>query len=338
MRPTQARQRPRDHYAAVRVPWCGVPADPQCFSVRRLSPFRGTLHMIKCADDRAVTADGVNWQIQLWLPFRTTEWGRTGADSVSWRYLVAGVWNRDMGFERFPLDPAMDVAQVESAAERLLQQIGLHAGKLPFAPDDNLELWLLDRDQRVPLALLASTGDADNCSRIKEARWVATTPGDLSFVSDTLSQDPAFARSLDRASPHHRDALAALVRDTAGRPPVGQWFERDSRGNGRGLTGVGLDASLVGRRLPRERFPEVPLRQHWPDPRAQSLVHDYLAWLAPRLLTLFGLSPVSRAFWESVAGPRAEEVARLHRLYPQVVDDQLVTKSRVEAALRRVGG
>ncbi len=309
----------------------------ECYSVRRLSPFRGTLHMIRFKEDRAVTADGVNWQIQLWRPFRELNWGRLGQEPVSWRFLVAGVWNRNMGFERFPVDPTMDVADVESASRGLIRQIEQHAGALPFAPADFVELWLLDREQRTPLALLASTRETEHCARIKEARWVATAPGDLSFVSDTLTQDAAFARQLNRSSAHHRDALTALVQNAAGRPPVAQWFLREADGSGRGLAGVGLEPALVGRRLQRERFPEVLLSQHWMDGRARSLVHDFLAWQAPRLLTLFGLSRVTRAFWESIASPCAEEVARLHRLYPEVVDDRLVTKSRVEAALRRAG-
>ncbi len=291
--------------------------------------------MIKTDDGRAVTSDGVNWQVQLWREHQSITWGGMGRPETRWGYLVAGVWSIAAGFERFPIDPMLDVAAIEVPSQRLITRIAQHCDGLPFAPMDSLELWLLDHDSRLPLALLASTGERENCERVSDARWRASVPSDRSFVSDTLLQHGDFARRLHRGSAFHRDAIAAFVNDTAGKPPMAQWIERGPGGGGNGLGGIRLDASLVGRCLSPEMFPELLVREHWPDPRAQALVHDFHLWQAPLLLTLTQISRSTRAFWETLASSQAEVVARLHRLYPEIVNEDVVNATLVEAAIRR---
>lgn len=291
--------------------------------------------MISTDDGRAVTNDGVNWQVQLWRAHELLQWGGMGRPEIRWGYLVAGVWSRAIGFDRFPVDPTLDVVEIEVPSQRLIAHVEQHCDGLPFAPADNLELWLLDHDEHLPLALLASTRERRNCDRASDACWRASLPGDLSFVSDTLSQHEDFARQLHRGSSYHRDAIAALVNHTAGKPPLAQWFERGPQGDGTGLGGIHLDTSLVGRCLSREMFPELLLREHWPDSRVQSLVHDFHRWQAPLILTLSQLSRATRAFWEPFASTQAELVARFHRLYPVIVDEQLINAALVEAAIRR---
>ncbi len=291
--------------------------------------------MIKTDDGRAVTSDGVNWQVQLWREYQSLQWGGLGRPQTRWGYLVAGVWNRAIGFDRFPVDPMIDVVEIEVPSQTLIAHIEQHCERLPFAPADNIELWLLDHDAHLPLALLASTRERDNRERVSQAGWRASLPSDLSFVSDTLLQYKDFARQLHRGSSYHRDAIAGVVNHTAGKPAMAQWFERGPEGDGTGLDGIRLDTSLVGRCVSREMFPELLLREHWPDPRVQALVHDFHLWQAPLLLTLFRLSRSTRAFWEPLASTQAEVVARLHRLYPEIVDQQLVNATLVEAAIRR---
>lgn len=293
--------------------------------------------MIKTDDGRAVTSDGVNWQVQLWRQYQSLRWGGIGKPETRWGYLVAGVWSRDIGFDRFPVDPMIDAIEIEAPSRALITHIEQHCGRLPFAPADNIELWLLDHDAHLPLALLAATRDRENCERVSDACWRASLPSDLSFVSDTLLKDEDFARQLNRGSSYHRDAIAALVNHAAGKPPMAQWFERGPDGGGTGVGGIRLDACLVGRSLSREMFPELLVREHWSDLRIQALVHDFHRWQAPLLLTLSRLSRSTRAFWESLAGTQADMVARLHRLYPEIVDQHLVNAALVEAAIRRAG-
>ena len=38
---------------------------PQYYSVRRLSPFRGLLQVIENQGARALSIDGINWQVQV---------------------------------------------------------------------------------------------------------------------------------------------------------------------------------------------------------------------------------------------------------------------------------
>ena len=309
----------------------------ECFSTRRLSPFRGTLQIIKTPNGRAVTGDGVVWQIQLWHQHKVLRWGGLGKPGCRWGYLVIGVWCREVGFDRFPLDPSMNVAEIETAADDLISVCRQCIAKLPFKPTDNIELWLLDKERRLPLALLASTSDPSKCVHVTETCWKASLPGDHSFVSETLSRDQEYARQLHRGSAYHRDALAALVMNTAGNPAAAQWFERNDDGEALGLEGTHLDPSLVQRSLPRELFPELMLREHWLDSRAQALVHDFHVWQAPQLLTLPHLNRTTRAFWESHARPQAELVERLHRLYPEIIDVQGIKAALIEVAIRRAG-
>ncbi len=291
--------------------------------------------MLETGDGRVVTSDGVNWQVQLWRAHQSFPWGGMGTPEIRWGYLVAGVWRRDIGFERFPVDPLIDVAEIETPARKLIENVQRHCEAVPFAPADHFELWLLDHEAHLPLALLASTREPSHCEGVSDVCWRASLPRDLSFESNTLKHDEDFARQLYRGSTYHRDAIAAFVNRGAGKPPVAQWFERDPQGCGTGMGGVRVDESLIGRHFSRDMFPELLVRAHWPDPRVQALVHDYHLWQAPLLLTLPGLSRTTRAFWESLASTQAEAVLRHYRLYPEIVDKQMVDAALVEAQLRR---
>jgi hypothetical protein len=64
-------------------------------------------------------------------------------------------------------------------------------------------------------------------------------------------------------------------------------------------------------------------------------VDEYLAWLAPYLLTLPGLPDPLRRDLEAKAAHHALLVDALWRLYPRVLDLELVRRARIEARLRR---
>ncbi len=40
-------------------------AQPDCYSIRRLAPFLGMTEVIDTGEARAVSVDGLNWQIQV---------------------------------------------------------------------------------------------------------------------------------------------------------------------------------------------------------------------------------------------------------------------------------
>jgi hypothetical protein len=62
---------------------------------------------------------------------------------------------------------------------------------------------------------------------------------------------------------------------------------------------------------------------------------DYVAWSAPRLLTLHSLRDATRAQLEMAARSQAEAVDALFPLYPRILDRALIDAARVEARLRR---
>lgn len=74
--------------------------------------------------------------------------------------------------------------------------------------------------------------------------------------------------------------------------------------------------------------------EDWEDEEARRLVADYIAWRAPQLLQLHGLSPVIRERLERIAVTQAEAVERLWRLYPEIHNKDLLNSARVEAKIR----
>jgi hypothetical protein len=74
--------------------------------------------------------------------------------------------------------------------------------------------------------------------------------------------------------------------------------------------------------------------QDWEDEEERSLVADYIAWKAPQLLQLRGLSSENRERLEHLAVMQAEVVERLWRLYPDIHNKELLNRARVEAKIR----
>lgn len=295
----------------------------RCYSLRLLSPFLGTLQVLEADQGRAFSEDGRLWHLQVRTQVRRSPWGRFDPGGLVWRYVLVGTWTAAAGLRRVPLDPTWVVPPLVEGAEALAAALTERADRVPFPALDPVECWLLDQAGR-PLALLASHFAGHRPPPVKPEWWPCRRD-DLSFVSPTLSAAglPADGGALHR---YHRDHLADRVMHRAGQPPRTRWYRRDEAGAGVPLEG--------GPPLPPEAFPELLVQEHWPDERDRALVADYLAWLAPRLLTLQRLSPATRARLERLARRRAGEVAALYRLYPEVCDPGLLKAARVEAALR----
>ena len=78
----------------------------------------------------------------------------------------------------------------------------------------------------------------------------------------------------------------------------------------------------------------MPLRQPDQSPETTAAYGDWLARLAPRLLTLPDLDDAMRARLERSAADRPQELARYWRLYPKIIDPIRLNQARVEARLR----
>jgi hypothetical protein len=251
------------------------------------------------------------------------------------RFFRFGMWTPNRGLKRVPVSPVFDLGAMLQAASELEHALPTHLRFLPFPLADDHELWLLDAGDE-PVALVASAIDPQATAHHRPEAWAATAHSEHNFRSPSL-----MARGIPLRDGHnlrtHASRLEKLVRDAAGRPPRHAWLPR--RGEGLsppigGHTGAGArDPAAVASTLPG-----LPLRERWPTAEASELAGDYLDWCAPFLLTLPGLSDNQRDRFEHAAKARALAVEDQHRLYPKVLNPDLLRAIRVEARMRRAEG
>ena len=290
------------------------------YAVRRLNPFLGVLQVIESDQGRAISTDGVNWEIQLYGE-RTVGWGSLGTTKQLSLYRF-GVWAEREGLARFPSPPTVDRDLARAAGQDLVDAALAARPAVPFPLRDRYERWLLDAspDQQ-PIALLEAVSSAEPLALGRAPRW-----------SCALGEEMA----LDQ---EQRAALEAQVRARAGQTGRVQWFRREADGSGMTLaareTMPGQRCEAYGGRwLEAEEFPELLLREDWADPREAARAASYLAGIAPRLLML-PLRSATRARLEQLAASQALAVDHFHRLYPRVMDEAWLVRLRVEAQLRR---
>jgi hypothetical protein len=216
----------------------------------------------------------------------------------------------------------VDYQWLDALGSQLLEAVKRRADRLPFALEDRYELWLLDRQSGLPLALLDSRCEAPAGPSDPAPEW---RPG------NRARED---FRMPDRSGQHPSEELAQLVCRAAGPKPRAQWFCRDEQGGGEGMEGAGQSA----RRLAVSAFPELLLRESWASAKDARLVRAFLDWQAPWLLSLQRLGRDSRRALERVGCLQALRLAGLYRLYPQIEDRHRVRAALVEAELRRAFG
>lgn len=312
---------------------------PGCYSLRRANPFLGLVAVVRGPGGRALSFDGLHWQLQVAAHAPRGLWSG-GGETEELRYFRFGLWSEAEGTTRVPLNPMLDIGLMLEESKLLVAALQEASPRLPFPLAAELELWLLDADD-APLALLATAIDpgdvadlglAAGLDEIGRPDWSAGGRGERSFHSPSLSAQgvPEF----DGAGPaRHAQWLEWQVMKAAGSTPRCQWFRRDATGG----TCIGFRAPdrLAGRWLPSTAFPSLTLRSDWSDSTIHALVDDYFRWLSPYLLTLPDLDYQQRAGLEQAASSHAIDVSLLWRLYPRVLDAEFVRRARVEAELRR---
>lgn len=307
------------------------------YSIRRLSPFQGVLQVVKSAEARALSVDGRSWHIQVRCEIRRPRWGGNPIHVTVYRRFVAfALWSVRDGETRLPIDPTLDRAHLEGAAEPLLVALQGAAKNLPLERRDSVELWLLDAQDRLPLALLGSAMEGRSLPKFRRLEWIPSPAADRSFVAQSLQQDTAKAQQAN-----HRELVASLVHKRAGRPRTAQWFRREQDGTGVGLMEAEQSAEQApwaGQRLSKSAFPELPLRECWTEAGERQLVADFHHWQAPYLLTLEELHEGTRERLEQAARDRPLAVRALHRLYPTVLNRETINAALVEAKLRISSG
>lgn len=304
----------------------------EAYSTLRLSPFAGINLVVQVEDARAVSRDGVQWELQLrrQVP-RQTGWGSLRGSGDVTRYVMFGVWSAAHGLASIPANLALPEIDQRAQAEPLID--ALQAATPPFPRRDHYELWLLHGRSELPLALLYTSLDTETRPVVRSPAWVGADSGDLSFDSAVPAKYPAYYRASPGMPLYPIKALEEAVKRAA-YPASAQWFVRDAEGNGEGLDGPHLDPHLPGRRLPAAAFPELLLHNEWPVPEVTELVADFLRWRAPWLLMLPELSAARRAELEVLAAQQALLVSRFYRAYPRICDPARLQAVLVEARLR----
>lgn len=277
------------------------------YSLRRLAPYQGTAQVVELRGFRAMSVDGESWRVQF----------------LNRRARLSGnaIWREDGRGNLIETDHTRAV--IEALRSR---------PALPFPLADTLELWLLDAQERRPLALLASALPERSPPRLAAVRWAASLEGDDGFFAPSLGGEGVRSTCIP-----HRDVLDRCVQRAAGPRAQAQWFRRTDDRSGVGLATHGLDRSLTARRLGVSQFPELLLREDWDSDRERELVADYHAWHAPHLLTHTTLTDRTRDRLEHAACRQARKLYGVRRLLPKVLNEDRVRVALVEAVIRGTG-
>jgi len=294
-----------------------------CYAQRLLNPFRGAMHTVRYEAAEAVTVDGMNWDIYVTDDLLLEGLERMPHTQVGdIRY---GRWSVERGLRRGPRNPSSDFRRMEAMGSVVFEHLASLQGELPFSFKDDYELWLLDTAGR-PLALLHSVLDPDEISNDVALEWRAGFAARERFTSSAACAVGGM---------NIADYLSGYVNRCAGDVPVAQWFRRGADGHGAGLGGIHLPPALAGRVLAPEAFPPLLLADIGHDDAHRQLLDDFHAWQAVWLLTLSGLDPRQRQALERQVRRQALVVESQYRLYPEMVDADLIQAARVEAMLRR---
>jgi hypothetical protein len=293
------------------------------FSIRRLNPFNGVLQVYQLDSARALSANGLVWEIQVLSETPQGLWANTPLGQR--QYFTFGLWSEESGLQQATVNPLFDFPTMISATQALIEGLQLTLPELPFPLADPYELWLIDENNRQPLALLLSCRtESEIPMHPKAPKWIAAAQGDFSFVSPHLLQ-----RGLPNHDGHnprvHASILEAEVRERADYQFQSTWFYRKS------------DACIVNCATNTETdqsFPELPLTESGFEAHCAPLIADYIEWKAPQLLMLPNLSPSMRNRLERLAVRQSEMVDRLWALYPQIHNKDLLNRARVEARIR----
>ena len=299
---------------------------PNCYSQRLVNPFRGILSVVENETADAVSSDGVHWALYIQGEIEDVRMSDGSLREVVLPDIKFGDWSAGGGLKRSPVRNVADLERLDAIGTDLLDAVKQAAGHLPFPLRDQDELWLLDDADR-PLALLEVATDEAKRETPQSLLW---RPGEMAkkrFASPHAHDTAHTERSAGQC-------VEDLVNHACGARPRAQWFWRSSDGAGIGQEGVGIDVALVGRSLACSEFPPLLLATAWADATERALLDDFLAWQAPWLLQLQNLDHATRVRLEQQAAQRVDEIAKCHRLYPEILDPNRITAARVEARLR----
>ena len=300
----------------------------QCYSQRMLNPFRGSMNCVRYGSADAVTADGVHWDIYVSNDGLMEDLAGHGRPQVS--DIRFGAWSQDKGLRRGPIFPSEDFRRMEQMGHRVYEYLLTVHDQVPFPFHDHYELWLLDRSAR-PLVLLDSAVAPDELASRQSLQWLTGQNCRRTFTSTAAGQLGIDATAAGAIA----DYLGAYINDCAGPTPAAQVFRRRDDGSGSGVAGIDLDAGLAGRTLAGDAFPATLIDATHHDAMHRQLIDDFIRWQAPWQLLLPALDTATRATFEQHARVQPLKLAQQYRLYPRIIDRQVIDAARVEARIRQ---
>ena len=286
------------------------------YAIRRVNPFRGVMQVIEAEAGRALTCNGVVWEILVRATQGST-WHHSGGDNKKHTYYRFGMWSKDDGLMKRANSPApdQDYFELASKCETLIEYVRERHHQLPFKLLDNRELWLFDSGRQQPLALLSSLVPGASIPSPESRYWSACigangSPGQRRF-------------------PQARD-MEMQVRQRAGFNIKKYWIKRLPGGDG--------VVENTGRSISADQFPVLLLDENWVNDEEQLRAREYIKWIAPSLLTLQHLDRDTRARIENNLNVQAVSVEHHWRLYPEIIHQKLLKAARVQSKIESCSG
>ena len=284
----------------------------RAYAIRRVNPFLGVLQVVETGDGRAISTNGVVWDIELRTE-RSGMWGSLNQDVKEAVYYRFGLWSAEEGLVNRPLAPHLDREKLTSQYEFLIQSIKERLQYIPFKLLDTRELWLFDKDELQPLALLATLKPGDKQPSPEPKYWKSC------LGANGVASQYRFPAARE---------LEILIESTASSNVCRYWVNREEDGGG--MLERGKECFSV------DEFPSFLISGNWPDERDLSMVNKYIEWIAPSLLTLQNLTDVERIRLENSLNVQAVSVEHHWHLYPEVADETKLTAARVQCRLQKL--
>jgi len=284
----------------------------KCFSARQLSPFVGNIQIVEADYCRALSSDGIHWQIQASCETHQQVWNISNEDYIPRRHVLYGSWNQSQGFSSLPLDPMLDVPSLDHVKSTLINTLQNCADQLPFQQADFYECWLMDKSDSMPLALLSSATAENMIPHIQNKSWQALPQQDkLTSLPESLTLSDITELENDINQPRHKPA----------------WFHRQNDGSG-------ILVSDKTRHLSASDFPQLLFNSCLLNSSLQNIADSLINWQAPRLLSLHGLSEQTRQQLELATQFYALETRKRLTIYPQPLKQSILNKILVELMIR----
>ncbi len=283
------------------------------YAIRRVNPFLGVMQIVEAEEGRALSCNGVVWEILVRATLGSTRSSRSQVDKKK-TYYRFGMWSKNDGLMKRASSPAadQDYFELASKCEKLVEYVREHHCQLPFHLEDNIELWLFDSDTQEPLALLSSLKPGTSLPTPEPRYWTSCIGTDGS---------PG-----QRRFPQARE-LETQVRQRAGFNIRKYWIKRLPCGDG--------IVENTGETISADRFPVFLLDEKWANDEEQYRAREYIEWISPSLLTLQHLDNDTRARIEKNLNIQAVSIEHHWHLYPEIINQKLLKAARVQSKIEK---